>query len=95
MHYCYTCFEGAPRISGHGDIPCNESYGCPEGNYSHGRKMAFYQLAKTGRTFDIKEEARKVRAELGLEPCPELILPRRLRFLSERGFTNTDRGKMR
>jgi heterodisulfide reductase subunit C2 len=84
---CYSCFEGCPQ-----DIRPTEIFlalkamAARKGIIPMGRKMAFNQLAKTGRTFDIKEDARKTRADLGLEPCPEVDTARTVALLKLRGI---------
>jgi heterodisulfide reductase subunit C len=83
---CYNCLEGCPQ-----DVEPTEIFlamkamAARRGIMPMGRKMSFNLLAKNGRTFEIREEARQARTELGLGPCPEVDTAKTVALLELRG----------
>jgi heterodisulfide reductase subunit C len=83
---CYSCLEGCPQ-----DIEPTEIFlamkamAARRGIVPMGKKMAFGSLAKTGRMFDIKDDARQARTDLGLEACPEVDISKTTALLELRG----------
>ncbi len=82
---CYNCLEGCPQdIEPTSIFLALKAMAAKRGIVPMGRKMAFASLAKNGRMFEIKEEARQARADLGLEACPEVDTAKTVALLEMR-----------